>query len=63
MKAMYTEHMGSDHSIANTARVSMEELGSLGWHDLPNGYSEEKCEKLLNYLAKHNHLQLYKTTG
>ena len=46
-------HVGSDNSIANTARVSMEIGGE--WDDLPKDYSEEQRDKLLNYLAKHQH--------
>lgn len=46
-------HVGSDNSIANTARVSMETGGE--WDDLPKDYSEEQRDKLLKYLAKHQH--------
>lgn len=46
MKAEYIDHMGSDLSIVNAARVSF-------------GKSKEKMEesdeKLIKYLAKHNH--------
>ena len=47
------EHCGSDNTIANTARVSME-LGG-GWNELPEDYSEEQRNKLITYLATHNH--------
>lgn len=46
-------HVGSDNSIANTARVSMETGGE--WDDLPKDYSEEQRDKLLKYLAKNQH--------
>lgn len=46
-------HVGSDNSIANTARVSMEIGGE--WDDLPKDYSEEQRDKLLKYLAKNQH--------
>ncbi len=46
-------YVGSDNSIANTARVSMETGGE--WDDLPKDYSEEQRDKLLKYLAKNQH--------
>lgn len=46
-------HDGSDNSIANTARVSMELGGE--WDELPKDYTEAQRDKLLNYLAKHQH--------
>lgn len=55
MKAKYLDHMGSDNTIANTARVSMEMLDGLGWTELPPKYTEAQRDKLLTYLATHNH--------
>lgn len=49
----YLMHCGSDNTIANTARVSMELDG--GWYELPEGYDEWDRNKLINYLAKHQH--------
>lgn len=49
----YLSHDGSDNTIANTARVSMELSG--GWENLPEGYSEEQRNRLISYLAKHKH--------
>lgn len=44
---------GSDAAIANSARVSFSQFGE--WNEVPEGYSEGKCEKLIKYLASHNH--------
>ena len=44
---------GSDAAIANSARVSFSQFGE--WNEIPEGYSEGKCEKLIKYLASHNH--------
>ena len=49
----YLSHTGSDNAIANVARVSF--AGGENWDELPEGYSEEKSEKLIKYLAKHEH--------
>lgn len=49
----YLSHDGSDNTIANTARVSMELSG--GWENLPEGYTEEQRNRLIKYLAKHKH--------
>lgn len=46
MKAMYLDHMGDDLAVVNAARVSF------------NKHSEifrEGDEKLIRFLAKHNH--------
>ncbi len=44
---------GNDNSVANTARVSMETSGE--WDNLPKNYSVEQRDKLIKYLAKHQH--------
>lgn len=49
----YLSHDGSDNTIANTARVSMELSG--GWENLPEGYTEKQRDGLIGYLAKHKH--------
>jgi thymidylate synthase (FAD) len=46
-------HCGSDNTIANTARVSMELEGE--WKDLPENYTAEQRDKLIGYLASHYH--------
>lgn len=46
MKAEYVDHMGSDLSVVNAARVSFDKhVNELG----------EKDARLIRYLAKHNH--------
>jgi len=43
----YVDHMGNDDSVVNSARVSFDKVASL--------YTKEQNEKLIAYLAKHNH--------
>lgn len=43
----YIDHMGSDQSVVNAARVSFAKESSL--------FTEEQNNKLIMYLAKHNH--------
>lgn len=47
MKVEYIDHMGSDLSVINAARVSFNKK-----HDK---FDKEKDTKLINYLAKHKH--------
>lgn len=47
------EHMGSDNSVANIARVSMQ--FDTTWNELPENYSVEQRDKLIQYLASHKH--------
>ena len=60
------DHMGSDLTVVNAARVSFDKESDWEWdfYDLPEeadkSYSSfktlsEKDQKLINYLAKHNH--------
>jgi len=53
MKIDYLMHCGSDDTIANTARVSMEEEGN--WNETPENYTKTKRDKLIKYLAVHKH--------
>lgn len=46
MKAEYIDHMGSDLTVVNAARVSFSKHKDL---------LDAKDEKLLKYLADHNH--------
>lgn len=46
MKAEYVDHMGTDRTVANAARVSFDKH-----HDM----LEESDLKLIKYLASHNH--------
>lgn len=54
-------NVGSDNTVANTARVSMELNGI--WDAMPNGYSEEKRDKLIKYLATHKHTSPFRHTS
>lgn len=56
MSVEYIDHMGTDISIVNAARVSFDKESEGVWDDL----NEKKVpsiqdEKLISYLAKHNH--------
>jgi len=53
MKIEYLMHCGSDDTIANTARVSMEEEGK--WNELPENYTPAQRDRLIRYLATHKH--------
>ena len=48
IKATYINHMGNDNSVVQAARVSFDKD--------PSQYSEEANEKLIKYLAEHNHI-------
>ena len=64
IKATYIEHMGSDVSVVNSARVSFgKKSDSIGSYDIHMGnwageipVLENRDEKLIKYLAKHKHL-------
>jgi len=47
MKLEYIQHMGSDSSVVDAARVSMDKMA--------DQYSPEQNEKLIKYLVKNNH--------
>ncbi len=47
MKAELIQHIGSDETVVNAARVSFDKEAS--------NYSTEQNNKLINYLAKHGH--------
>lgn len=47
MKAEYVDHMGSDEAVVDAARVSFDKLAS--------NYTEDQNERLINFLAYHNH--------
>ena len=51
MSVELVDHMGSDDSIVNAARVS--------FHKDASQFTKEQNDKLLNYLAKHNHWSPY----
>jgi len=56
--ATYIDHMGSDLSVVNAARVSFGKSSQLVFTDDPEDYGSlsERDAKLINYLAKHKHL-------
>ena len=57
IKATYVDHMGSDLSVVNSARVSFGKTSKLVCTNLVLGtYDMSKGDKnLINYLAKHKH--------
>lgn len=50
IKAEYIDHMGSDLTVVNSARVSFDKVS-----ELVNGEVPSTDVKLINYLATHNH--------
>ena len=58
IKATYVDHMGSDLSVVNAARVSFGKSSQLAFTDDPDDYGSlsERDAKLINYLAKHKHI-------
>ena len=55
IKATYIDHMGSDLSVVNAARVSFGKKSHWEFEALQEGLLE-KDTKLINYLAKHKHI-------
>ena len=68
MKAELIDHMGSDLSVVNAARVSFDKVSDWEWHDpplcirCPGKPCDKSCgdlksedERLIRYLAKHDH--------
>lgn len=59
MKAEYIDHMGSDLSVVNAARVSFDKASE--WAEEPDGFYSFDFKlkaddaKLIRYLAKHDH--------
>lgn len=49
----YLMHMGNDNTVANTARVSMGCTDD--WLQLPSGYSEDRRDSLISFLAREKH--------
>ena len=56
--ATYIDHMGSDLSVVNAARVSFGKTSQLVFNDDPDdvGSLSERDTKLIRYLAKHKHI-------
>ena len=59
MNVDLVDHMGSDLSVVNAARVSFSKESEMIWvEDAPTMYKEtlsDKDKKLIGYLAKHDH--------
>jgi thymidylate synthase (FAD) len=58
MEVKFIDKMGSDLSVVNAARVSFSKTSE--WESIPEagpveGFLSSQDEKLINYLAKHNH--------
>ena len=58
MKVKFIDKMGSDLSVVNAARVSFSKTSE--WESITpagpiEGLLSKQDEKLINYLAKHNH--------
>ena len=51
MKVEYISHMGSELTVANSARVSFDKQST--WDE--DGSLRPKDAQLIHYLAKHNH--------
>lgn len=61
VEVQYISHMGDDTNVVNAARVSFAKVCDTWEGTLasgvraPDSYSAEDNQRLLNYLAKHNH--------
>jgi thymidylate synthase (FAD) len=55
IKATYIDHMGSDLSVVNAARVSFGKKSHWEFEALQEGLLERDT-KLIKYLAKHKHI-------
>jgi len=56
IKATLIDHMGSDLSVVNAARVSFGKESDWDYHDSQTMRLSERDTKLIRYLAKHKHL-------
>ena len=55
------DHMGSDLSVVNAARVSFDKTSF--WKEYEDGELFEKDKKLIKYLAEHNHWSPFSHTS
>lgn len=53
IKVELLDFCGSDEAVANAARVSFSAFGE--WNGIPEGYTKAKADKLIGYLAEHQH--------
>ena len=56
IKATYIDHMGSDLSVVNAARVSFGKKSAWECHDSQTIRLSERDTKLIKYLASHKHI-------
>ena len=56
IKVTYIDHMGSDLSVVNAARVSFGKKADWDYHDSQTMRLAERDSKLIKYLAKHKHI-------
>lgn len=61
IKVELLDSCGNDNVVANAARVSFADFSS--WSQLPDGYSEQRRDKLLHYLADHEHTSPFRHTS
>jgi thymidylate synthase (FAD) len=56
IKATYIDHMGTDLTVANAARVSFGKTSEMEDNMWGPPYLKDKDDKLIRYLAKHKHI-------
>jgi len=56
IEVTYIDHMGSDLSVVNAARVSFGKKSSMDEDNMGVWHLKDKDKKLIRYLAKHKHL-------
>ena len=56
IEVTYIDHMGSDLSVVNAARVSFGKKAEWEYHDSQTMRLTERDTKLIKYLAKHKHI-------
>ena len=56
IKVTYIDHMGSDLSVVNAARVSFGKKADWEYYDSQTMRLAERDAKLIKYLAKHKHI-------
>ena len=56
ISSTYIDHMGSDLSVVNAARVSFGKKSSMDEDNMGVWHLKDKDKKLIGYLAKHKHL-------
>lgn len=63
IEVTYVDHMGTDLSVVNAARVSFDKESEWAYHpEAEEYYLKGSDEKLINYLAKHKHYSPFNHT-